>query len=83
MQDVKIRWPPLHETKSEVWDDPARFKLDFDLFPVQPVLEGPRFRVPDSPGLGVEFNEELAASQSFKFWEAPHLHRRDGSHRNW
>ena len=35
------------------------------------------------PGLGVEFNEELAAKQSFKFWEATHLHRRDGSHTNW
>lgn len=57
--------------------------LDFDLFPVQPVLEGPRFRVPDTPGLGVEFNEELAGRQTFRFWEAPHLHRRDGSYTNW
>jgi len=57
--------------------------LDFDLFPVQPVLEGPRFPVPDTPGLGVEFNEELATKQSFKLWESPHLHRRDGSHTNW
>jgi galactonate dehydratase len=31
----------------------------------------------------VEFNEELAQQQSFKFWEPPHLHRRDGSHTNW
>ena len=58
-------------------------KLDFDLFPVQPELEGSRFRVSDTPGLGVEFNEELASKQTFKFWEAPHLHRRDGSHTNW
>lgn len=57
--------------------------LDVDLFPVQPVLEGPRFRVPDTPGLGVEFNEELASRQTFEFSEAPHLHRRDGSHTNW
>ena len=58
-------------------------QLDYDLFPVQPELEGPWFRVPDAPGLGVEFNEELAASREFQFWEAPHLHRRDGSHTNW
>ncbi|TEU15686.1 MAG: mandelate racemase/muconate lactonizing enzyme family protein [Anaerolineales bacterium] len=57
--------------------------LNFDLFPVQPELVGARFPVPDTPGLGVEFNEELAASQSYKFSEAPHLHRRDGSHTNW
>jgi galactonate dehydratase len=54
-----------------------------DLFPVQHVLEGTRFRVPETPGLGVEFNEELAKSQDFKFWEAPRLHRRDGSFTNW
>jgi len=58
-------------------------RYDDDLFPVQPKLEGARFRVPDSPGLGVEFNEELAAKQSFKFWEAPHLRRCDGSYTNW
>ena len=37
----------------------------------------------DGPGLGVEFNEEAAKEQTFKFWEAPHWHRRDGSHQNW
>jgi hypothetical protein len=46
-------------------------------------LEGSRYRVPDGPGLGVEFNEARAQGQTFKFWEAPHLHRRDGSHTNW
>jgi galactonate dehydratase len=57
--------------------------LDWDLFPVQPTLDGTGFPVLDTPGLGVEFNEELARKQTFKFWEAPHLHRRDGSHTNW
>ena len=57
--------------------------LDWDLFPVQPELEGTGFPVPTTPGLGVEFNEELASQQTFRFWEAPHLHRRDGSHTNW
>ena len=57
--------------------------LDWDRFPVQPTLEGTSFPLPEAPGLGVEFNEELAKEQAFKFWEAPHLHRRDGSHTNW
>ena len=46
-------------------------------------LEGNRFAVPETPGLGVEFNETLAAQRAFQFWEAPHLHRRDGSYTNW
>jgi galactonate dehydratase len=56
---------------------------DEELFPLQVKLEGAWFPVPNGPGLGVEFNEELAAKQSFKFWEAPHLRRRDGSVTNW
>ena len=35
------------------------------------------------PGLGVEVDEELVRKQSFKFWEAPHLRRTDGSVTNW
>jgi galactonate dehydratase len=56
---------------------------DSDVFPVQLKLEGSRYPVPDTPGLGVDFNEELASRQALKLWEAPHLHRRDGSYTNW
>jgi galactonate dehydratase len=62
---------------------------DPELFPVQPRPEGAHFPVPETPGLGVEFNEDLTAEQvfpysdSFKFWEAPHLRCRDGSYTNW
>jgi galactonate dehydratase len=56
---------------------------DSELFPVQPRLDGSRFRVSDAPGLGVEFNETLAAEREFRFWEAPHLRRRDGGYTNW
>ncbi|MEO8396139.1 MAG: mandelate racemase/muconate lactonizing enzyme family protein, partial [Chloroflexota bacterium] len=56
---------------------------DGDLFPVQPKLDGAFFPVGDAPGLGVEVNEELAQKHAFKFWEAPHLHRHDGSFTNW
>lgn len=58
-------------------DDADRF------FPVRPRLDGNGFPVPDTPGLGVELNEALAESQEFKFWEAPHWKRRDGSVTNW
>ena len=61
-------------------------QLRFDneeLFPVQVGMEGDRAPVPDGPGLGVEVNEEAVAAQSFEFWEAPHLHRWDGSYTNW
>ena len=61
-------------------------KLGFDnsdFFPVQPRLEGAYYPVSDAPGLGVEVNEELVKQQSFEFWEAPHLKRRDGSVTNW
>ena len=52
-----------------------------EMFPVQPRIEGVWYPVPDGPGLGVEFNED-AAEGPFRFWEAPHLHRRDGSYTN-
>jgi len=69
----------------EVWVSPeGQYRhSDPELFPVQMEMEGTAFKVPDAPGLGVEFNEELALKQPFKFWEAPHLHRRDGSYTNW
>jgi galactonate dehydratase len=53
------------------------------LFPTQPALSGTGFPVPDAPGLGVEIDEQLAQSQAWKFWEAPHWRRRDGSVTNW
>ena len=56
---------------------------DSDMFPAQLKLEGNHFPVPTAPGLGVELNEELARTQTLKLWEAPHLHRRDGSYTNW
>ncbi|MGQ1784058.1 MULTISPECIES: mandelate racemase/muconate lactonizing enzyme family protein [unclassified Saccharicrinis] len=56
---------------------------DRNFYPVQPKLEGARYTLPTEPGLGVEFNEELAAKQEFKPIEIPRLVRRDGSYTNW
>lgn len=57
------------------------YKFSTQLFPRQPYLDGITYPVPTEPGLGVEFNEEIAREQ-FRFWEPPHFHRRDGSHTN-
>jgi galactonate dehydratase len=54
-----------------------------DIFPVQLQRDGPRYLVPSSPGLGVEFNEREYANRPFRFWEPPKLYRSDGSVQNW
>jgi galactonate dehydratase len=56
---------------------------DDEFFPVKPRLDGAIYKVSDAPGLGVEVNEDLIKKQSFRFWEAPHLVRPDGSVTNW
>ncbi len=55
---------------------------DSRIFPKVLDVERGSFRVPDEPGLGVEVNED-ALTEPFRAWEAPHLHRRDGSYTNW
>jgi len=60
--------------------------LKFDnaeIFPNQPELDGTSFPVLDTPGLGVDVDEDYIKQQSFKFWEAPKLKKRDGSVTNW
>ena len=52
-------------------------------YPQQPLLEGSRYVLPSGPGLGVEFNEELASKATFKIVETPRLKRKDGSFTNW
>jgi len=56
---------------------------DSELFSLQPRLDGVAYPVPDAPGLGIEVDEAAVQKQSFKFWEAPHWRREDGSHTNW
>jgi galactonate dehydratase len=56
---------------------------DANYYPVQPKLEGTRYKLSDAPGLGVDFNEELAGKVDFKMVEAPRLKRNDGSFTNW
>jgi len=54
-----------------------------DLFPQQVTLDGPRYVVPDTPGLGIDVDEDLVAENEFRFSEPSHLHKEDGSYTNW
>ncbi len=54
-----------------------------EFYPVQPKLEGTRYTVTDTPGLGVEFNEALAMEREFIPLDIPRLRRKDGSLTNW
>jgi len=56
---------------------------DPKFYPVQHKLAGPRYPVTDTPGLGVDFNEEYAKTLKFKPVEIPRLYRKDGSLTNW
>ena len=55
---------------------------DFNIFPEQVLFERNSYKVPNKPGLGIEVDESKL-NEPFKFWEAPHPHREDGSHTNW
>lgn len=52
-------------------------------FPRRPDVVGCAYTVDSTPGLGIEVDEELLAEQGFRFWEAPRLHKPDGSYSNW
>jgi galactonate dehydratase len=53
------------------------------IFTQQPQLEGAVYPVSDAPGLGIEVDEAALTRDAFRFWEAPHWKRRDGSVTNW
>jgi galactonate dehydratase len=71
-------WLELRVTPGETGN-----RYDDEIFPNQLKLQDTSIVVPDVPGVGVEVDEEFIKRQSFKFWEAPHLRRRDGSVTNW
>jgi len=75
---ANFSWLEMRATPGEEWRG-----TNDEIFPNQLKLDGSSIQVPETPGLGVEVNEEYISAQSFKFWEAPHLRRRDGSVTNW
>ncbi|MCZ6679651.1 MAG: mandelate racemase/muconate lactonizing enzyme family protein [Candidatus Poribacteria bacterium] len=67
-------WLEIRESPTE-----RSGRYDAELFPVQPQAEGARFPVPELPGLGVEFNEELAVAHPLELGQGRFLRRHDGS----
>ena len=56
---------------------------DERIFLQQVTLEGCDYIVPDTPGLGVEIDEEAFKKSRPRQSEVPHLKRRDGAVTNW
>ena len=56
---------------------------DRDLFPVQCEQDGPRMKIPEGPGLGVELDEAVAVRDEFQVLPTRHLRRDDGTITNW
>jgi galactonate dehydratase len=54
-----------------------------DLFPQILEMDGTTFPLPTTPGLGVTFDEAVAADHPYQTWIAPRYHREDGSYTNW
>ncbi len=71
-------WLELRTTPGE-----PNMRSDDTIFPLQIQPGEAGLLVPDTPGLGVDVDEELIKKQAFAFWEAPHLRRRDRSVTNW
>ena len=67
-------WLEVNMSRAE---DPDR-----SVFTEQVEFNGSGYVVNDRPGLGVDVDESKL-SEPFRFWEAPHPHRSDGSHTNW
>ena len=72
-------WAECRETPGEVDG-----RQDSPVFVNRPLLQGARYPVPDTPGLGIDIDEskldDAAPPHSFEF---PRLRREDGSHTNW
>ncbi len=76
---TNFSWLETRTTPAENYLAPT----DSPVFTLEPKLGGAVYPVLDAPGLGIGVDEDYIKQQSFKFWEAPHLKRRDGSVTNW
>ncbi|GGA79353.1 D-mannonate dehydratase CC0532 [Neiella marina] len=68
-----LEWPPYDGDMS----DYDRVFTERPMLTDQHVLE-----VPERPGLGIDVNEAELQGQRFKYWEAPRMHKPDGSYTN-
>ena len=48
-----------------------------------PAVGNTVYTISDAPGLGMDVREDKLTEQPFRFWEAPRLHKADGSFTNW
>ena len=72
-------WAECRETPGE-----ADGRQDSPVFVNRPVLDGARYPVPDTPGLGIDIDESrLAEAAPPALFEFPRLRRNDNSHTNW
>ncbi|HEV7344606.1 MAG TPA: mandelate racemase/muconate lactonizing enzyme family protein [Devosia sp.] len=76
---ANFAWLETRGTEGDLYSGDAGGRI----FTRYPKLEGVAYPVSDAPGLGVEVDEAQLTADSFRFWEAPHLRRRDGSVTNW
>ena len=69
------------------WCEISPYKTEHDndtgLFLGAPKESGGFYELPDTPGHGVDVNEEAIQKGSFQFWEAPRMKKPDGSFTNW
>ncbi|TNJ45632.1 mandelate racemase/muconate lactonizing enzyme family protein [Tamlana fucoidanivorans] len=70
-------WLEEVNTGAHVLTNDSRF------YPTQPKLKGSKYPVLNTPGLGVEVNEELVKRSKFVPVEIPRLKKDDGSFTNW
>ena len=72
-------WAECRESPGE-----ADERQNSPVFTQRPMLQGARYPVPDTPGLGIEIDEsKLADAIPPHLFEFPRLRRDDGSHTNW
>ena len=67
-------WMEIRESPTE-----STGFYDAELFPTKIEQDGPRLPILDVPGLGVDFNEELASSRPYQPSPENFLNREDGS----
>ena len=66
----------------EQWDHGPRPDLD-GIFPSRPEVTAGRAVAPETPGLGVDVDLDVARELTAEALERPHLRRPDGSFTNW
>jgi galactonate dehydratase len=76
----------LNNGLHECWETPTEktARQASSIFTRKLDLIGATYPVPDEPGLRVEVDEDaLQAAEPYRFYEMPHLQRRDGLVTNW